>query len=357
MDPQQYSADGSLSSSCSQKISASFTEQFTGTNENVFPFFKLPLELRNMIYRSYLQQVDEYLRLNWGSLQERSFSAIPRYKAYKPVIPLFFINEQLRAELLGVVVLCYKISIKVTQWRVACVALRKGFVPLNIPIESLKRCEAIKHINLEVYWHLMQDHLLCYLGKSKIRSKIPSHALVMSLVQNLQSTRHEIDNLHDLVDIACDKLSETNHMRTINITFPLGMEPVYAGWAVLFGVRQRPRSYYELLNLLRPLKKIRRANRHAMIILQAHGPLSSEELAIHQRDRGEKENRLQEQIEDMNCLLEIHRRHFLGERVMRCCVNHRCQNFREHKALEDQILDCIDDLEIESEDFGHMDCL
>lgn len=231
-------------------------------NQPTFPFLKLPLELRHMIYCLHI--LDESPPMLVEYLTRR-----PRDIGWWPVLDLIMVNKKLHDEVLDFVCRMCRVSVGMN---LSCLAYLRGIPCLRLEATSQDVGRCVRQIELEIHWLVPHQQLDFFAPRSVFRRQ----------------------RLGENLEMVCKSLAACQRLESVTIVWKY---PTYLHLWHRKGLCFRTEfegkmvmapAKHQILPLLRPLKMIRRRSPGIVIKMPAYGPMSSEELALEQRDYGDE---------------------------------------------------------------------
>lgn len=236
------------------------------TGIETFPFLRLPPEVREMIYHHHL--TSERIAPRYAALTKR----------WTP-IDLVYVSRTIYSEAVFHLYTKGEFVLAVRPESVFCLATCPGKADLEIFAKSQKTMDLIRHIALEIHWPSVEYSKLVDRGCSRDDFKTDT-----MFKQTIATVGAILAGLPMLRTIDVSWFQMTVHELPLIEAAP-------------------PR--YKIPIWLRGLKQVRRKNEKVLIRMPLKGPISTEELAWDQEDRGEIVNLLMEMKEDVQELQGI----------------------------------------------------
>ena len=246
----------------------------TSDTDKRAPFLRIPIEIRDMIYHLHLT----------------SEKIVPRHiamtKRWTP-IDLLYVNRTIYEEAFFYLYTKGDFVLAVRPGNIfslsTCFEPNNATISFKVFAKSQKALDIIKHISLEIHWPSVEYSRLIDCGS---RWDLPTTDA--SLKQTITTVGAMLAGLPSL--------------RTIDVSW---IRMIVRPYDTMGPV---PPPKYKIPLWLRGLKQVRRGNEKVFIRMPLKGPISTEELARDQEDRGEFSNELRESIEDaqevQGCLRE-----------------------------------------------------
>ncbi len=230
------------------------------------PFLRLPLEIRDMIYHLHLTSekiVPRYTALTkrWAPIDLLYVSRTIYHEAFFHLYTKGDFVLAVRPESIFGLATCYGPNdINPT-------------VSFEVFVRSQKILDIIRHISLEIHW--------------------PSVKYSQSMDRGFRWNVPTTDaSLKQTITTVGAMLVGLPRLRTIDISWIRMIMDAYE-------VTESAPSKYKIPLWLRGLKQVRYANKEVLIRMPLEGPISTEELARDQEDRGKLLNLLREIREDV----------------------------------------------------------
>ena len=237
-----------------------------GAGQEIFSFYHLPAEIRNLIYHHHLTS---------EKIPPRHVALTKRWTP----INLLYVSRTVYNEAFFHLYTNGEFVLAIRPESIFGLATCRGTsdiaadVGLETFVKSQKILNLIRHIDLEIHWPSVEYSQFMDCISDKTAPTMDS------------MLRHTIGAVGAM-------LSRLSGLRTVNISWfhmtVRASDPTEAA-----------PPHYKIPGWLRGLKQIRRNNQNVLVRMPWKGPVSTEELAKEQEDRGEMSNLLRELREDI----------------------------------------------------------